>query len=69
MIEWFETGTRPQKGEMGRVASRYGKRIRETLKGMGKKKPTKESLTQALDGLLETEPPPVSESETEGGAV
>ncbi len=69
VIEWFETGTRPQKGEMGRVASRYGKRIRETLKGMGKKKPTKESLTQALDGLLETEPPPVSESETEGGAV
>lgn len=63
IIEWFETGTKPKKGEMGRMASSYGQRIRETLKGLGKKKPTKESLTQALDGLLENEPPPGVNSE------
>lgn len=62
VIEWFETGTKPKKGEMGRIATRYGQRVRETLKDMGRKKPTKESLTQALDGLLEQEPPPTVES-------
>lgn len=66
VIEWFETGSKPKSTVMGRMATNYSQRIGETLKGLGKKKPTKESLTQALDGLLENEPPPeLSSSEQE----
>ena len=65
VIEWFETGSKPKNADMGRMASSYSQRIGETLKGLGKKKPTKESLTQALDGLLENEPPPELNSSEE----
>lgn len=65
VIEWFETGSKPKSADMGRMASSYSQRIGETLKGLGKKKPTKESLTQALDGLLENEPPPELNSSEE----
>ncbi len=56
VIEWFETGNKPKKGQVGQVAGRFGGMIRERLKTFGRKKPSKESLTQALDGLLETVP-------------
>jgi GTP-binding protein len=62
VIEWFETGNKPKKGEVGRMAGRFGQQIRERLKTMGRQKPTKESLTQALDGLLDTVPPEAGEA-------
>lgn len=69
VIEWFETGNRPSSGQVNRMANRFGKEVRERLKGMGRKKPSKESLTQALDGLLDsvpiaTEPAPSPAEET-----
>jgi small GTP-binding protein len=60
VIEWFETGNKPQKGEVGRVASRFGGEIRQRLMALGRKKPSKESLTQALDGLLDQTPPEIA---------
>jgi small GTP-binding protein len=60
IIEWFETGNQPKKGEVNRIAGRFGKQIREKLKSLGRKKPSKESLTQALDDLLDTVPPDLS---------
>lgn len=60
IIEWFETGNKPKKGEVNRIAGRFGKQIRDKLKGLGRKKPSKESLTQALDDLLDTVPPDLS---------
>ncbi len=56
VIEWFETGNKPSSGQVNKMANRFGKEVRERLKGLGRKKPTKESLTQALDGLLDTVP-------------
>lgn len=64
VIEWFETGNKPSSGQVNRVANRFGKEIRERLKGMGRKKPSKESLTQALDGLLDTVPEAALEGDT-----
>ena len=74
VIEWFETGNKPEKGAASKIAGRFGKEVRERLMAFGKRKPSKESLTQALDGLMdsvpeignanpETVPEPVSEVE------
>lgn len=55
VMRWFETGHRPDQSEVGRMAQVFGKSVRERLKKFGKKKPTKESVTEALDGLLDEE--------------
>ncbi len=55
VVEWFETGQKPKKGQVGKMATKFGKDVRTRLLGLGRKKPSKESLTQALDGLLEEE--------------
>jgi uncharacterized protein (DUF697 family) len=69
VMEWFETGNRPKKGEVQRIAGDFGRQVRERLKSFGRKKPTRESLTQALDGLLDTVPTesqPDVEADAEG---
>lgn len=53
VMRFFETGEKPQKGEMKRMAKGFGRTVRDKLKGFGRKKPTKESLTEALDDLLD----------------
>lgn len=55
VIRWFETGKKPGKGELGLLAKRFGKSLTKQLSKLGKKKPSKESLTQALDELLDEE--------------
>lgn len=56
VIEMFETGSKPDKAKVDRIASRFGKEVLARLKSFGRRKPTKEGLTQALDGLLDTVP-------------
>jgi uncharacterized protein (DUF697 family) len=56
VMEMFETGAKPSKAQVDKIASRFGKEVLARLKSFGRKKPTKEGLTQALDGLLETVP-------------
>ncbi len=55
VIRWFETGKKPSKGELGILAKRFGQSLTQRLAKLGKKKPSKESLTQALDELLDEE--------------
>ena len=55
VLRWFETGTKPDRQEMRRMAGKFGKTVRDKLAHMGKKKPTKESVTEALDELLDEE--------------
>lgn len=57
VIRWFESGEKPQSGEVHRMAKRFGSLVKERLRGLGRRKPSKESLTQALDGLLESVTP------------
>jgi len=52
---WFETGHKPNQKEARRMASHFGKSVRDRLVRFGKKKPSKESVTEALDGLLDEE--------------
>lgn len=53
VLRWFETGEKPDRKEVGRVASRFGKMVRSRLANLGKKKPSKKSVTEALDGLMD----------------
>lgn len=53
VMRWFETGEKPNSKQVGQMASQFGKSVRTKLAGMGKKKPTKESMTQALDELMD----------------
>jgi small GTP-binding protein len=55
VMRWFETGQRPDRSEVGKMASRFGRSVRERLVKFGKKKPTRESVTEALDDLLDEE--------------
>lgn len=55
VLRWFQTGTKPDRKEMGRMAGKFGKTVRDRLSKMGRKKPTKESVTEALDDLLDEE--------------
>lgn len=55
VVEMFETGLSPSKGRASALASKMTKRLKQKLSGMGRKTPTKERLTQALDGLLDEE--------------
>lgn len=55
VMRWFETGEKPDSKEVGRMASKFGKSVRSKLANMGKKKPTKESVTEALDELMDEE--------------
>lgn len=64
VLRWFETGERPDRKEMGRMATRFGKVIRKRLTQFGRKKPSKESVTQALDELMETESGPPGDTDT-----
>jgi hypothetical protein len=71
-MEWFETGNKPSKGQVERIAGKFGRDVRERLKTFGRKKPTRESLTEALDGLLDSVPdgvqatPPADRARPEG---
>lgn len=72
VMEWFETGNKPSKGQVERIAGKFGRDVRERLKTFGRKKPTRESLTEALDGLLDSVPdgvqatPPADRGRPEG---
>lgn len=55
VMKWFETGEKPDSREVGRMAKVFGESVRDRLREFGKKKPTKESVTEALDGLLDEE--------------
>ena len=55
VTRWFETGHKPDRSEVGKMASRFGQLVRDRLVKFGKRKPTKESVTEALDGLLDEE--------------
>ena len=55
VMRWFETGEKPDSKEVGRMASKFGKSVRSKLANMGKKKPSKESVTEALDELMDEE--------------
>ena len=55
VMRWFETGEKPSRKEVGKVASKFGKTVRSRLSELGKKKPSKKSVTEALDGLLDEE--------------
>lgn len=55
VLRFFETGEKPQRGALRQLAGRFGKMVRARLLSFGKKKPTKESLTEALDDLLDEE--------------
>ena len=55
VTRWFETGHKPDRSEVGKMASRFGQSVRDRLVKFGKRKPTKESVTEALDGLLDEE--------------
>lgn len=55
VMRWFETGEKPDNKEVGKMAKVFGESVRDRLRIFGKKKPTKESVTEALDGLLDEE--------------
>ena len=55
VMRWFETGEKPDRKEVGRMAKKFGSDVRSRLSRFGKKKPSKESVTEALDGLLDEE--------------
>lgn len=55
VMRFFETGEKPQKGALRAVASKFGRTVRGRLLSFGRKKPSKESLTEALDDLLDEE--------------
>jgi len=55
VMRWFETGEKPDRKQVGKVASQFGKTIRSRLAKIGRKKPSKESVTEALDELLDQE--------------
>ena len=48
------------------MAGEFGKTVRERLVKMGKKKPSKESVTEALDDLLDKETKSKLESDSDG---
>lgn len=64
VMRWFETGEKPDKKEVGRVAKKFGKSVRSTLSKMGRRKPSKESVTEALDELLDEETEQMLDEET-----
>lgn len=66
VLRWFETGTKPDRKEVGRVASQFGKEVRERLMKLGRKKPSKDSVTEALDGLMDEETERRLERELQG---
>lgn len=49
---WFETGKKPTQADVARVAKESQKAVTGILTGMGKKKPTKKSLTEELEQAL-----------------
>jgi 3-oxoacyl-ACP reductase-like protein len=53
VMRWFETGTKPNRKQVGKMASIFGKSFRSKLSNLGKKKPSKESVTEALDELMD----------------
>jgi small GTP-binding protein len=55
VMRWFETGEKPDSKQVGRMASKFGKNVRSKLSSLGKKKPSKESVTEALDELMDEE--------------
>jgi len=58
-LNWFETGVMPDKKEMQKQAQGLQQRIKEGLLNLGKSKPSKKRVTEELEKLLPTEPPPI----------
>ena len=65
VVRWFETGEKPTRKEANKMATKFGKTVRDRIVNLGKKKPSKKSLTEALDGLLDDETILDQEGQTE----
>jgi small GTP-binding protein len=50
---WFETGSKPDKAEVARVAREAQSRMGNVLKSLGRKKVTREHLTEELENKLD----------------
>ena len=49
------------------MASVFGKSFRSKLSNLGKKKPSKESVTEALDELMDEETKKILDEQLDGG--
>ncbi|MBS2033434.1 50S ribosome-binding GTPase [bacterium] len=57
-LSWFETGIMPDKKDMEKQAQGIQDRLKEGLLNLGKSRPSKKRVTEELEKLLPSDPPP-----------